>query len=110
MTDNPRIQWRQEAIEAATRVICCGLPIEVDGETDLHKIARGICMAPDCPCWEDGKRVTKTALDVAAHIEIDRCPVPTSGTDGTATDCIAKGNCGCNMGDRLVAGWEKQSL
>ena len=97
------IDWREEAIEEETRIFCCGLPLPKVGEPALHSIARGKCAGPHCPCWEDGKRVTKAALDAAVRIEINQCPVPLPDRDGTASNCIAKGNCGCDMGDRLVA-------
>lgn len=64
------IEWTDSAIDAATRVFCAGLPLESDdrSQTPVGKLARGRCLGPDCPCWREGREVTRAALNAAGRL------------------------------------------
>lgn len=63
-------QWSDAQVDAATRVVCAGLPLEADerSQSALGKIARGRCMAPHCGCWKEGRVVVRAALDAASRV------------------------------------------
>jgi hypothetical protein len=62
--------WTDEQIDAATRVFCAGLPLETHPQANslAGMIAKGRCLAPNCDCWEEGRAVTRAALEAAAAI------------------------------------------
>jgi hypothetical protein len=69
-----KIEWTDAAIDAATRTICLGLPLETDPnirerDRDLADLARGICFGPNCPCWEKGRSIVKRALKEASKAQ-----------------------------------------
>lgn len=66
--ERERCSPTETEIEAATRVFCNGLPIASNPKagTLAGVVANGRCWAPDCGCWEQGKQVTRAALEAAA--------------------------------------------
>lgn len=56
----------EAAIDAATRVFCAGLPLPSAGDGIAEHVARGRCLGPDCPCWAQGREVTRAAIRAAA--------------------------------------------
>lgn len=61
-----------EAIDAATRVYCCGLPLPEQIDSDLKRLAHGLCLGPHCGCWESGRELTRTAIEAALSIQGSR--------------------------------------
>jgi hypothetical protein len=62
--------WTDEQIDIAARVICNGFPLasHPDANTLAGMIAKGRCMAPNCNCWEQGRALTKAALEAASVV------------------------------------------
>lgn len=62
-------QWTDKAIDAATRVFCCGLPLTNDNRAKslVGQIAQGRCLGPDCDCWAPGREVARAALNAASN-------------------------------------------
>lgn len=61
-------KWTEEQVEAAARVFCNGLPLASSPKADTlaGMVAKGRCWAPECPCWEQGKELTRGALEAAS--------------------------------------------
>lgn len=62
--------WTDEQIDIAARVFCNGFPLasHPDANTLAGLIAQGRCWAPKCKCWEQGRALTKTALEAASAL------------------------------------------
>lgn len=56
-----------EQVEIAARVFCNGFPLDSHPRANsvAGKIAKGRCWAPKCPCWKQGKELTRAALRAA---------------------------------------------
>ena len=60
--------WTDEAINAATRIICRGLPLDAPGQPHVPLEGRDLCVGPACDCWTIGRQLTHAALEAAADM------------------------------------------
>lgn len=80
MGEKTKIEWCDDAIDAATRIVCLGLPLEGDPgiapeKSMLADLARGHCFGPDCLCWEKGRAIVRSGLNAAKTIQDGQCSV-----------------------------------
>lgn len=61
----------EKQVEIAARVFCNGFPLDSHpaAQSLPGMIAKGRCWAPECPCWKQGKELTRAALQAAFAVE-----------------------------------------